>query len=268
MTITVSQALRSASTPASAADLRRVPSKRNGVVTIPTASAPSSRAMLRDDRSSPRARAPALAGGDEHHVRAAQRALDLVVRLLGRRAPDVRVGARAEALRQLAADVDLHRRVAHLELLDVRVHGDELDARDPGIDHPVDRVQAGAADADDADDRQVGGGVGPRRRHSRGGCSGSGSTRRAAGRSSSTAAGASRPTGSGSRRGTLDSRGSVPSAAGGSSGSGCCGSGSGSRLRSGLDLRRLCLGLALGGLRRAEELRERPLTHACALACH
>src|SRR5918996_1725046 len=44
ITITVSQAARSSSTPRSAADLRRVPSNRNGVVTIPTVSAPSSRA--------------------------------------------------------------------------------------------------------------------------------------------------------------------------------------------------------------------------------
>ena len=53
MTITVSQALRSASTPASAADLRRVPSNRNGVVTMPTASAPSSRAMLATTGAAP-----------------------------------------------------------------------------------------------------------------------------------------------------------------------------------------------------------------------
>jgi hypothetical protein len=51
--------------------------------------------------------------------------------------------------------VDLRRRVAHLQLLDVRVDRDEVDARDTGVDHPVDRVQAGAADADDADHREV-----------------------------------------------------------------------------------------------------------------
>ncbi len=44
ITITVSQAARSSSTPRSAADRRRVPSKRKGVVTMPTVSAPSSRA--------------------------------------------------------------------------------------------------------------------------------------------------------------------------------------------------------------------------------
>src|SRR6478735_176927 len=45
MTMTVSHAARSSSTPLSAALRRRVPSNRNGVVTIPTVSAPSSRAI-------------------------------------------------------------------------------------------------------------------------------------------------------------------------------------------------------------------------------
>ena len=41
-------------------------------------------------------------------------------------------------------------RVRELELLDVRVDGDELDLRETRVDHAVDRVQPGAADADDA----------------------------------------------------------------------------------------------------------------------
>src|SRR3954451_13119794 len=45
ITITVSQLRRSSSTPCSAVPRRRVPSNRNGVVTIPTVSAPSSRAI-------------------------------------------------------------------------------------------------------------------------------------------------------------------------------------------------------------------------------
>src|SRR5207253_7494967 len=89
------------------------------------------------------------------HVAAPQRLLDLVVALLGRAAPDLRVGAGAEALGQLAADVDLRRGVRHLQLLDVGVHADELDLVDTGVDHPVDRVQAGPADADDLDHGEV-----------------------------------------------------------------------------------------------------------------
>ena len=57
----------------------------------------------------------------------------------------------------------LTRRVRDLELLDVGVDGDELDLRDAGVDHPVDGVQAGAADADDADHGEVGRGVARRR---------------------------------------------------------------------------------------------------------
>ena len=45
ITISVSQLWRSSSTPSSACFLRRVPSNLNGVVTMPTVSAPSSRAM-------------------------------------------------------------------------------------------------------------------------------------------------------------------------------------------------------------------------------
>ena len=70
--------------------------------------------------------------------------------------------------RELAADVDLDRRVGDLELLDVRVDGDELDLREAGVDHAVDRVEAGSADADDADDREVRGRVGSRRTVERG----------------------------------------------------------------------------------------------------
>ena len=50
---------------------------------------------------------PPIAGGDEDHVRALQRLLDLVAVVLGGRAPDVGVGAAAEAASDLVADVDL-----------------------------------------------------------------------------------------------------------------------------------------------------------------
>ena len=43
--ISVSQASRNAPTPSSACFLRRLPSNENGIVTIPTVSAPSSRAI-------------------------------------------------------------------------------------------------------------------------------------------------------------------------------------------------------------------------------
>ena len=52
--------------------------------------------------------------------------------------------------------MDLDRRVAHPELLDVGVDGDELDLREAGVDHPVEGVEAGSADSDDLDDGEVG----------------------------------------------------------------------------------------------------------------
>ena len=82
--------------------------------------------------------------------------------LFRRRLADPRVGAGAEALRQVAADVELHLGVRHLQLLQVGVDRDELDLADPGVHHPVDRVQASAADADDANHGEVRAGVGAR----------------------------------------------------------------------------------------------------------
>jgi hypothetical protein len=81
--------------------------------------------------------------------------LDLVVRLLGGAPADVRVGAGAETLREVAADVDLQLCIRHLQLLQVGVDGDELHLVDAGVDHPVDGVQARAADTDDLDLREV-----------------------------------------------------------------------------------------------------------------
>ena len=110
---------------------------------------------LRDDRRSTGAGAAALAGGDEDHVGALQRLLQLVAALLRGCLSDGRVGARAEAARRLRADVDLHVGVAHHQRLRVGVDRDELDAGQAGIDHAVDGVRAAAADADDLDDGEV-----------------------------------------------------------------------------------------------------------------
>ena len=64
------------------------PSNANGRVTTPTVSAPSSRAELGDDRRRTGAGAAALAGGDEDHVGALERLLQLVARLLAACEPD------------------------------------------------------------------------------------------------------------------------------------------------------------------------------------
>ena len=114
--------------PTSACSARLRPSKANGFVTTPTVSASSSRPELRDDRRAARAGAAALAGGDEDHVRALERLLQLVAALRGGGLADGRVGAGAEAARGLRADVDLHVGVRHQQRLRVGVDRDELDA--------------------------------------------------------------------------------------------------------------------------------------------
>ena len=99
--------------------------------------------------------AAALARGDEDHVGALEHLFDLVGVVLGGLAADVGFGAGAEATGELAADVELDVGVAHEQRLRVGVDGDELDALEADLDHPVDGVDAAAADADDLDDGQV-----------------------------------------------------------------------------------------------------------------
>ena len=68
---------------------------------------------------------------------------------------DLRVAAGAEAAGEVAPDVELEIGVAHQQRLGIGVDGDELDALEPGVDHPVDRVDAAAADADDLDHGEI-----------------------------------------------------------------------------------------------------------------
>ena len=108
-----------------------------------------------DDRGGAAAGATAGAGGDEDHVGALQQALDLVLLLEGGAVADLGVGAGAEAARLLVADVHGDVGDAELQRLKIGVDGHELDPGDVRVDHPVDRVDAGAADADDPDHRLV-----------------------------------------------------------------------------------------------------------------
>ena len=74
---------------------------------------------------------------------------------LGGALADLRIGAGAEPAGGLPADVELHFRVGHQQGLGVGVDGDELDAPEACLDHPVHRVHAASADADDLDDGEV-----------------------------------------------------------------------------------------------------------------
>ena len=155
MTMRVSTSSRRSPMPDSAWLARRRPSKVNGRVTTPMVRAPSDPGDPGDDGRATGAGAAALARGDEDHVGALEDLLDLLGVVLGGLLADLGVGAGAEPAGELAADVELDVGVAHQQRLGVGVDGDELDALEADLDHPVDGVDAAAADADDLDDGQV-----------------------------------------------------------------------------------------------------------------
>ena len=95
--------------------------------------------------------AAAEAGGDEDHVGAFQRLDDLVGVFQRGLAADLGIGAGAEAVGELDAELDAHRGARHLQRLQVGVGDHELDAFQVSVDHAVDGVAAAAAHADDLD---------------------------------------------------------------------------------------------------------------------
>src|ERR1043165_6281017 len=78
---------------------------------------------------------------------------DLVDHFLGGGSSDVRLRAGAEALRHLGAHLHDALRLRHRERLRVGIGDDEVDALQSGGDHVVDRIAAGAADAEHGDPR-------------------------------------------------------------------------------------------------------------------
>ena len=104
-----------------------------------------------DDRRGAGAGAAAHAGGDEDHVRAGEVIDDLVDRLLGRGAADLRLRAGAETLGDGDAHLDHALGPRGRQRLAVGVGDDELAAVQARADHVVDGVAAGAADAEDGD---------------------------------------------------------------------------------------------------------------------
>ena len=121
ITISVSTCLASSVTPSSACRARRVPSKPNGFVTMPTVERADLLRDARDDRRRAGARAAAGAGGDEHHVGALEQRLDAIVVRDRGRAADGGVRAGAEPARDVGADVQRHVGGALLERLEVGV---------------------------------------------------------------------------------------------------------------------------------------------------
>ena len=109
----------------------------------------------RDDRRRARAGAATKTGGDEDHVRAFERFDDFVGIFQRSLAANVGIGARAQAIGQLDAKLDLHRRVRQLERLKIGVRHHEFHAFQVRLDHAIDGIAATAADANDLDLRGV-----------------------------------------------------------------------------------------------------------------
>ena len=95
--------------------------------------------------------AAAHTGGDEHHVGPFQGFGDCRTALLGRLPADFRLGACAHASRQLLADLELILADRLVEVLLIGIDHHKIHAADAGVDHAVDNIISGAADADDFD---------------------------------------------------------------------------------------------------------------------
>ncbi len=108
---------------------------------------------LGDDRSRAGAGAAAHAGGDEHHVGAGEMIAEFVDDFLGGGRADIRLRSGAEALGDLGAHLHDALRLRHGERLRVGVGDDEIHALQPGGDHVVDGVAAGAAYAEHGNPR-------------------------------------------------------------------------------------------------------------------
>ena len=104
-----------------------------------------------DDGGGAGAGAAAHAGGDEHHVRAGELLHDLGQGFFGAGPADFRLGARAQAFGGGGAQLDAAAGLGLGQGLGVGVGDHEVDAFQPGLDHVVDGIAAGAAHAQHGD---------------------------------------------------------------------------------------------------------------------
>ena len=149
--MTVSTHSRSASRPASACSARFLPSNLNGLVTTAIVSAPSSLARLAITGAAPVPVPPPRPVVTK--IMSAPDSAWMIVSVSSSAAcrPMFGIGAGAEALRQLVADLHLDAGLVVVERLHVGVGDDELDAAEADVHHAVDGVAAAAADADHLD---------------------------------------------------------------------------------------------------------------------
>src|SRR5262249_55525960 len=106
---------------------------------------------LRDDGCCSGASAATHAGGDEHQVRATQVILNFLDYFLCCGTAHFGLRAGAEALGDLDTHLDGARGLRHSQRLRVGISDDELNALQAGCDHVVDRIAAGAANAEHGD---------------------------------------------------------------------------------------------------------------------
>jgi hypothetical protein len=104
-----------------------------------------------DDGSGAGTGAAAEAGGNEDHVGTFKGFDDLVGVFERGFAADFRIGARAQAVGQLHAKLQLDRGVRHAQRLQVGIGDNEFNAFHAGVDHAVDSVAASSTYADDFD---------------------------------------------------------------------------------------------------------------------
>src|SRR5204862_5322450 len=67
---------------------------------------------------------------------------------------DLRIRARAEALRELSADLQLHRRQRRAHRLQIGIGDEELDSSDARLNHSIDGVPTTPTNPDDLDLRR------------------------------------------------------------------------------------------------------------------
>jgi hypothetical protein len=114
---------------------------------------PSSRATRATHGRSAGSGATTHACGDEHHVRPDEVIANLVDDLFGGGAADIGLRTRAETSARCQAHLDDAFGPHRGQRLGIGIGNNEVDAREPGIDHVVDGVTARAADAKNSNPR-------------------------------------------------------------------------------------------------------------------
>ena len=136
--------------------LWRLPSNANGLVTTATVRMPSSCAISATTGAAPVPVPPPMPA-----VRNSMSAPSISSAMRSRSSiaawrPTLGIGAGAQALGDVGAELQLDLRLVALQRLRIGVGADELHALHALVDHVIDRIAAAAAHADHFDDRFLG----------------------------------------------------------------------------------------------------------------